>query len=223
MGVSLDGDVLPIFRIRRGHPPEILADAGTGFVIADRVLLTCLHCVTAPLAEQEAYAAAYWNGSRYLVKELSNVSQTATGHDLALASVDLDPQAELRLSGRGLTSGDDVWTFGFPHTRVGLMDHEPPGFRPAPSYELDMATPEGLSGAPLFRMGSLEVVGMVYGTNEVGQIVSMARADPETGERHPEVERIQSFGLAHEGLTLHGAQGAATGGRRLGEIVRLAR
>lgn len=241
LGVSLDGDVLPLFRIRQGSPPVILADAGTGFLISDGILLTCWHCVAEPLAPGEAYAAALWNGSRYLVKELSNLSQTATGHDLALASVDMHSQAELRLSAANLTSGDDVWTYGFPHTQVsqwkdGLRRfnlagrylqgyvtrsfiHDQPGFKRTPTYELDMPTPAGLSGAPLFKVGTLQVVGMVYGTNEVGQIVEWGSKDPNTGERRPDVERIQAFGLAHQEFTLHSVRGPASENKRLGELV----
>jgi hypothetical protein len=245
LGVSLDGAVFPLFRIRRGPPRRVLAAAGTGFLIADGVVLTCWHCVAGPLEDDETYAAAVWNGNAYLVKELSDVSQTATGHDLAVASVDLHPLADLRLSSRGLTSGDDVWTFGFPHTRVSAKEngqlsfqlegrylqgyvtrgflHDQPGFRRTPSYELDMPAPAGLSGAPLFKLNTLEVVGVVYGANETGSIVQMAEEDPETGERTPYIERILAFGLAHQEFTLHGVQGPATGGRRLGEMVRLGR
>jgi hypothetical protein len=146
------------------------------------------------------------------------------------------------LSAHGLAFGDDVWTFGFPHTQVGTMEdgrlsfrlegrylqgyvtrgfiHDPPGFRPTPSYELDMPAPAGLSGAPLFKLRTLEVVGMVYGANETGSIVQMAEEDPKTGERIPYVERILAFGLAHQEFTLHGIQGPATGDRRLGEMLR---
>jgi hypothetical protein len=82
-----------------------------------------------------------------------------------------------------------------------------------------MPTPAGLSGAPLFKVGTLQVVGMVYGTNEVGQIVEWGSKDPNTGERRPDVERIQAFGLAHQEFTLHRVRGPASENKRLGELV----
>jgi hypothetical protein len=101
--------------------------------------------------------------------------------------------------------------------------NDQPGFKPTPTYELDMPTPEGLSGAPLFKLGTLDVVGIVYGSNDVGQIVEFASKDADTGELRPEVQRLQTFGLAHETVTLHGVQGSTTRDRRLGELVRVGR
>ncbi len=240
-GLSLDGDVLPLFRVRRGSPPLALADAGTGFIVADGLLLTCWHCVRESLLEGEAYAAAQWNGNRYLFKELTNLSQTASGHDLALATIDLEPSAAFKFPTAAPAVGTDVWTYGFPHTQVGTWKdgllsfelqgrylqgyitrsfvYDQPGFKKGPTYELDMPTPAGLSGAPLFKVGTLEVVGMVYGSYDVGQIVELAAVDPDTGEQRPELQRLQSFGLAHQGFTLHSVQGPASEGRRLGEIL----
>jgi hypothetical protein len=65
-----------------------------------------------------------------------------------------------------------------------------------PSWELSFAVPGGLSGAPLFLDGTLEVVGVVYGNNDVATIEESATVD-SSGVRSPEVQRIVSFGLAH--------------------------
>jgi hypothetical protein len=87
------------------------------------------------------------------------------------------------------------------------------------AYELDMPTPEGLSGAPLIRMGSKEVVGVVYCTNEVALIKQFEQVD-EDGRREPEIHRVVSFGLAHSTSSLHSLSGPATGGIPLGQCMQ---
>jgi hypothetical protein len=65
------------------------------------------------------------------------------------------------------------------------------------SYELDMPTPVGLSGAPLVDRRTRTVIGVVYGTNDVALIEELSTVDPESGSRLPEIQRKVSFGLAH--------------------------
>jgi hypothetical protein len=93
------------------------------------------------------------------------------------------------------------------------------GFGVTQAYELDMPTPEGLSGAPLLKMGTTEVVGVVYGTNEVAIIKHFERVDEE-GRREPEVQRVVTFGLAHHTSSLHSLRGPATGDVPLGHYLR---
>src|SRR6266508_7043039 len=67
--------------------------------------------------------------------------------------------------------------------------YSPPRSIATPSYELSFAAPGGLSGAPLFRAGTYEVAGVIYGDNEPGTITEFASRDPPTGELNPEVQR----------------------------------
>ena len=75
------------------------------------------------------------------------------------------------------------------------------GSGPLRVWELDMPTPEGLSGAPVFgRPGgqaSNRLVGLVFGTNKVATVEAFKSRDPKTGEERPEILHVVSFGLAH--------------------------
>ncbi len=100
-------------------------------------------------------------------------------------------------------------SFYFEHLQYGVV----------PSYELDMPAPQRLSGAPLFSAVTGEVVGVVYGTNDVGLVEEFSSVNPETGERKPEIHRIVSFALAHYTDTLRLLTGDATQGLALAEYV----
>jgi hypothetical protein len=80
-----------------------------------------------------------------------------------------------------------------------------------------------MSGAPLLKVGSLDLVGMIYGTNDVETNEAFRIIDPETGATKPEVLRITSFGLAHQASTLAAASGPATDNKRPGDVVVHAR
>jgi hypothetical protein len=80
-----------------------------------------------------------------------------------------------------------------------------------------MPAPAGISGAPLIR-GTRSVVGVVFGTNDVATVESLAQVDPDTGKREPEVLRVVSFGLAHVTATLWEASSTATGGGPIGAL-----
>ena len=95
-----------------------------------------------------------------------------------------------------------------------------PGLGEVPSYELSFAIPAGLSGAPLFRAGSLDIAGVVYGSNDVAKIEEVVQVDTATGKRTPEVQGIISFGLAQSLESLARIRGPATGGRMLREVWR---
>lgn len=137
--------------------------------------------------------------------------------------------------------GADVTSFGYPYSNfvqrtdntVTLMlegrylqgyvtrafRDQDRGFGPTEAYELDMPTPEGLSGAPLLRMGTAEVIGVIYGTSEVALIKHFEKIDND-GRREPEVQRIVTFGLAHYTTALHTLSGPATHGFPLLEYLR---
>jgi hypothetical protein len=99
------------------------------------------------------------------------------------------------------------------------MFHEHPCYGKTMAYELDMPTPAGLSGAPLLIRNTRQIIGVVYGTNDVGQIEHYSQVD-EAGNRVPELQRIVSFGLAHHTANLLTLAGPATNGKPLGEYLR---
>ena len=73
-----------------------------------------------------------------------------------------------------------------------------------------MPPPAGLSGAPLIKLRTHQVVGVVYGSNDVGSIDHFASVNPETGYVEPEVQRIVSFVLAHHTEVIWSLRGVAT-------------
>jgi homospermidine synthase len=78
-----------------------------------------------------------------------------------------------------------------------------------------------MSGAPLVRMGSREIIGVLYGHNEAETIEEFGTRDPETGERlRPEVVRRNYFAAAHYTWNLQTLKGEATNGRPLFEYLR---
>jgi hypothetical protein len=83
-----------------------------------------------------------------------------------------------------------------------------------------MPAPGGLSGAPLLKKPSHEVVGVIYGDHDVGTIDQLARIDPATGERTPEVQRVVTFALAHFTETIKNLQGVATDSLPLAEYLK---
>jgi hypothetical protein len=140
------------------------------------------------------------------------------------------------------TMGTDVFTVGYPltaetrdpitgekrwelHARLlrgyttRVFDFDRPGFGPVRSWEIDMPAPEGLSGAPLIMGGTSYVIGVVYGVNEVARIAEYAVDDPATGERRPEVLRIERFALATYTDDFRKLAGTATGGQPLSELM----
>ncbi len=179
--------------------------------------------------------------AEYFVSTLYEVEQDPTGLDLATARISLDP-ALLHLADGGLLLGEDVSTYGYPLTedlphpeegrritingrylegyRTTAYDNDVPGYRSTPSYELDMPAPRGLSGAPVIRRGTSEVVGVVYGTKDTGTVEELSRVDPDTGEHTPELQRVTTFAVAHWFDSLYNLSGRATGGIPLGEYLR---
>ena len=238
----VDKDVLPIFVMTKEDPSLPLSFEGTGFVLGNGLLVTCWHCVAATLPDDQVYAVAFEQETgKYSMASLDDIEQDPSGVDLATARVALRSTLGLTIPDNDLAYGTDVWTFGYPLTeRRPLSDGQqsfqlagrylqgyvmrsfyfdaPNGARVL-SYELDMPTPEGLSGAPLVRVGTKQVYGVVYGTNEVALIDQTAFVDPESGRREPEIQRLVTFGLAHYTQSLRALCGAATKGLPLHDFL----
>lgn len=240
--VQVDWDIVPIFLVERTEPSAPISFQGTGFTIAQNLLVTCWHCVSSPCSDNEQYAAVIEvQPGGFKAFFLTNIEQDTNGSDLATANVDLPRVWELTLASGSVLPADDVCTYGFPLTRhkklpggggqfmlhprylrgyiTWAFNYEHPQYGEVPSYELDMPTPEGLSGAPLIRVNTPEVIGVIYGTHDVATVEQFTSIDPETGEKEPEVQRLESFGLAHHIKTLRLLRGAATQGLPLEEYL----
>jgi len=234
-------DVFPIFVSDPNAPHAAWRFCGTGFLAADELLLTCWHCVasTTDLPEGKGvYGIVYKTqavGGTLEFARLDSLSRDECGTDIASALVPLKQRFGLTL-GRPPApgAGIDVWSFGYPLTQTFSTPEAPglrftleprllkgyvmrtffyaqPGLGSTPSYELDMPTPAGLSGAPLVRVDQRrELVGIVYGSHDVAEIDEFESVDPETGATTPEVRRVVSFGLAHFLDILHRVRGVAT-------------
>lgn len=239
---EVEQSILPVFSGReqgeRWHPQNF---EGTGFLLRGdhpnrEVFVTCWHCVQRPLTKGESYRAVLDSQGEYSTLELIDLAQDENGSDLALARTSGPARSILHLGTVATETGDGVKTYGYPLTEVSQRDgrkrftlhsrflqgyvtqafhHDRPGWGSVPSYELDMLTPAGLSGAPLIDSVQGGVTGVIYGGWDVAQILSMASIDPETGTRIPEVQRLVSFGLAHYHDTLVATSGPATTGLRL--------
>lgn len=243
MAVDLTRGILPIFVVEPGSPAKLLRFCGTGFIIANGLLITCWHTVKAELQNDQRYGAVIWEGTGHSVSFLFNVQQDLNGTDLASANVHLGASIGLALAKDDVTLGGVVWTYGYPLTDVRSLPEGDLHFQLNPrfmrgyvmrsfyyqhmeygrvnSYELSIPAPEGLSGAPLLKEGTLEVLGTVYGNNDVATIEQFGRMDPATGKREPEIQRIVSFGLAHHLDTLKALTGVATHNAALGEYLKL--
>jgi len=215
-----DRDILPLFHCRgTSGAPQLVRLAGTAFRFGDRLLVTCWHCV-AEDAPGHWYAAALPRETGGVdVVPLLDVAQAESGADLATASLagSLHPaRASLELSVRALRAGDDVWAYGYRSTPQVAAEDDPgtpmlagcrlagrvtrpfryrhPQFGDVRSYEIGLAAPGGLSGAPLFRGPGRVVVGVLF-----------ARWGDST--------------LSHRTESLHELRGIATNGLRLADYV----
>ena len=238
----LQADIVPLFAVKLNGTQKPIDFVGTGFVIASSLLVTCWHCVERPLPDGCGYAAIIFHGpGRRTILPLENLERDPSGIGLATANIELEPNDHLYLSPNAVAHGTDVWAFGYPLPHIKLTDtnkrkivvagrflrgyvtrpflYDHPKFGAVLSYELDMPTPEGLSGAPLIQLNTRQVIGVIYGTNDVGKIEETATVNLQTGERQPEVQRIVSFGLAHHTETLRELKGKATNGLSLAQYL----
>jgi len=237
-----ESSTLPIFIFSPTETPQIVSFEGTGFVTNHLIFITCWHCVRHQLSNNRKYVAVIKSqeGAGWKAIDLTNLEQDANGNDIATANIERVPEITpmLSIAADSLLMGTDVCTYGYPLTdkrkesgkmqyilngrylegyimRGFYYDHHEYGM--VKSYELNFPTAAGLSGSPLIRIGSAEVVGVIYGNNDVATIEHASRVDPETGIREPEIQRIISFGLAHYTDTLREARGKATQGKTIAE------
>jgi hypothetical protein len=225
--------VLPIAKFRRSAPGqyEPIRAVGTGFTFGEGTFVSCWHCVSDPVENDEVYCAAIRTagiGSQAYdkVSELAYLGQDTNGSDLALARVDYSIDPVLALAEEPAAWGEDVVASGYPlpvntrdpDTRQAKVDmnamllrgyvtrlriDDRPGVLPVRAYELGMMARPGASGSPLFRPHPLEVVGVVYGEQDV----QMGGGRPVT------------FAYAHHLSTLREARAAATQGNPLHEFL----
>ena len=110
--------ILPIYVIlKQGSEEQFrpMRFAGTGFIAAPHVFVTCWHCVSDELPEEQTYAVLrYPDGT---VHQLSLIVQDPSGSDLASAHVDIPtwPPFDLVVAPPDVT-GLNVGTIGYPGT-----------------------------------------------------------------------------------------------------------
>jgi len=230
--------VLPISKFRRLKEGEYqpITAVGTGFTFGERTLVTCWHCVRDSLKDDEVYAvAARSQGTDQQnydsVFELSDLERDANGSDLAIARIGFCVPMTLNLASDPAAWGEDVIACGYPMplNTVEVQTQEPlinmnsslfrgyvtriregdfPGQPTTRLYELDMPAPPGMSGSPVFRAESLEVVGVIVS---------------EQGYEVPDTSRQMVFAYAHHLWVLEAARGAATDKLPLNEYLKRAR
>jgi hypothetical protein len=134
-------------------------------------------------------------------RPLLDIQQDDNGADLATARIEFESETGLSVAEVAGTLGTDVWSFGYPHTGVEpsptpefdkllrpnprymqsyvmrRFHNDQPGFGSTLSYELDMPALQGMSGAPVIRVGTREVVGVLYGRNDVEVIEEFGSRD----------------------------------------------
>lgn len=244
-GTTPGDDILPIF-VADLSGDEIVfhSHEGTGFLMGKHVMVTCWHCVQAEVPEGWAYVALRPDDKGDIEWfRMVNIEQDPNGTDLATAQITAEPNMRLHIAAENPMMSEEVWSYGYPLTDVArqpeldyktfrpnprwmqsyilrIFDHDQPHFGNTPSYELDMPSLAGMSGAPIVRRGTREVIGVLYGRKDAEQIEEWGSRDPETGERlTPQVVRMAYFAVAHHADTLRDLRGAATNGRPLGEFL----
>ncbi len=216
--------VLPLASFRLvdgGYKPVRIC--GTAFTFGEGTLVTCWHCVSAPLPADEVYAAAVREGGIYTTGythalPIELLARDQQDSDLALGRVAQQLDVSLSLSDLPFAWGQEVMAIGYPLPRQAglnfstsarllkgyvtrLMLDPRPGWQETRAYELDLPAPAGVSGAPLLHPESLSVGGVIFG---------------EWGDSEPGQERRSySFALAHHLDTLAAASGPATDGKSL--------
>lgn len=168
---------------------------GTGFTLGNGIFVTCWHCVSDPLQEDEFYGVPFGDdmANPNKIATLIDIEQEPNGADIAVAILSIQSTKHLPVAELPAYWGRDVVALGFPHTvntvnsttgerliraqartlkgyvsSVGI--HSTGGASEAKYYELGMPVPRWASGSPLFDAETLEVVGLLAGewTSNVG-------------------------------------------------------
>ena len=122
---DLRRDILPIVVVKREGYPTPKGFKGTGFLIGKNVFVTCPHCVSDPIKEDETYGVAFPReyaghvendipGAQYVIRNLHDIEHDPTGLDLATARIGFNPVGLTLREDDDIAIGEDVWTFGFP-------------------------------------------------------------------------------------------------------------
>ena len=239
--------VIPISKFGPGKngDPEPIGAVGTGFTFGEGTVVTCWHCVRGPLGKGEFYAAVARTGGTDQQTydqwfRLDELEQDANGSDLALARIEATVSIGLHLAAGPAGWGDDVMACGYPLPlntkdvetreprintnamlfkgyvmRIRLSDF--PGQPEGRVYELDMHAPPGMSGAPVLRAGSREVVGVVV--DERGYVIETDELSDNDRTITIPLDRKLYFAYAHHLEVLSAAKGAATDGLPLAEFL----
>lgn len=239
-GVAPWKDILPIVVLDEATARPV-AVCGTGFLIADGLLVTAWHCVRDPLKQGQGYFVCRKRGPDiYDPFPLDDIIQHPAGRDLALGRVPLAATQRFSLFMPAVKPGMHVWTFGYPAPQVRHDDQGKKMFAlgprylegyvtrtfiypgglggPSPAHELDMQVPGGLSGAPVFFQGTDAILGVVFHAHEVETVEVFRSVDPVTGKQQPEIVRVIYFGLAYPLDAVLELRGPATNDRALRDL-----
>lgn len=214
-----------LVKVEPGVPTRTVEHLGTGFFLFPDTLITCWHCVADAPPPGHKYAIRVEVArDQHMAYFLHDIQRDINGTDVATARCPYAPPVQLELRTKDLLLGEEVWTFGYPFperkrgdngelwhvingrflrgyvTRQFYYDH--PDLGKTGAYELDMRAPQGVSGAPLLRRGTIQVAGLVFGSIDVETIEEFASIDPATGTRQSEVRRITSFALSYDTKSL---------------------
>jgi len=232
--VSVGDDIFPVFVVRPDEPGAPIRFMGTGFIAAPRVFVTSWQVVRDELEEGQRYAAARRVVGGYEALHLSNITQDLSGRDLAIASIDRDPTLGLSLPATIPRLGADALAWGYPLVRNEVCDDrlwfrlsprylqgyitrafifESRQFSDSVVYELDMPAPEGMTGAPLVRLGTNELLGVVFGELEVPPIALASGGQAQASGP-------VSFAIAHHTQSIADLSGPATEGAPLSEYLQ---
>jgi hypothetical protein len=234
-----------VFGHRKPEGFDIAGVAGTAFVPAPGVVVSCAHCFGG-LDEWEYALAKVVVDESSPVGLITDIALHPDGYDLAVGRVSdarFRPLPPFELKDAGI--GADVLAPGYPLPRRWRRSMDEPvqfevtvrGLRghvtsdgivsglgqygSLPSVEVDMQIPGGLSGAPLFDWGfiqnPLKLVGVVRGTS----VLLSTRDEPFPADEDDDADEVErhTFGLASPAIAVASLRGPATDGRPLGEII----
>jgi hypothetical protein len=198
-----------------------IANLGTAFIMAPGLILTCWHNVHGAIERGLEVSLVFTKPTGGHSGQAVQFARDARGLDLASARTQAAPKHAFSVAA-DVSYGEHVWSFGYPLTerpnernpnyvlagryiRGYVMREFENDVKSPPhmSYELDMRAPKGLSGAPLLRQDTRELIGVVYGVHTVTT----------------EINEQESFALAHTTGAVLGHRSTATEGQCLSELL----